>query len=66
MNKLDLRQVGTIFGHALYVDVADTIDLKGKDDVLSSRDREELMVTSALQDAFKVTKQKKENPDEEN
>lgn len=53
MDKLDLRQVGTLFGNPIYVDLAGVHNLK-EDSVLSTRDKEEYKVRKALQKAFQM------------
>ena len=52
MDKLDLRQIGTLFGHKLFVDVSDLPYHKDKNDILSNRDHAEIEVTKTLQEFF--------------
>ena len=64
-NKLDLRQIGTIYGHALYVDVADMPDFIETGEVLSRRDIEEYKVRTYLQEACGMPPSKATMIDEE-
>lgn len=51
-NQLDLRQIGTIFGHALYVDLAGVMDITKDGEILSERDLQEYKVRTTIQEAF--------------
>lgn len=62
MNKLDLRQVGTVCGHELYVNVADIPDYIEKDEILSVRDLEEFKVRTILEKAFNPPKDSEPKP----
>ena len=54
MNKMDLRQVGTITGLPIYVDFASIRDFKTSDEILSSRDQRELLINAMLRKAFNM------------
>jgi hypothetical protein len=54
MNKLDLRQIGTIMGMPIYVDVASIPYYKRKKDILSNRDIKEAQVTQIISDSFNL------------
>lgn len=52
MKNLDLRQVGTIMGLPLYVDVADVFDHRYKGELISAREKKVMMVSALLQRTF--------------
>lgn len=54
MNKMDLRQLGTIMGLPVYIDLASIPEYKGKKDIMSERDRKEFMARAIINRAFDV------------
>jgi hypothetical protein len=65
MRRMDLRQVGTITGLPMYIDFAGIKDFKAANEILSERDKKEILVTKMLQSAFGVPKDQEGN-DEKN
>lgn len=61
MNKLDLRQIGTIMGMPIYVDVASIPYYKRKKDILSNRDIKEAQVTQIISDSFNLKRKPVDN-----
>lgn len=54
MNKMDLRQVGTITGLPIYVDFASLPDYKEDGETLSVRDNRERLIHAMLRKAFNM------------
>ena len=50
--KLDLRQLGTLYGNPIYIDVASVPYSKPESTVLSSRDMTEYQARKTMQKAF--------------
>lgn len=55
MKNLDLRLVGSLFGHSIFVDVANTLDVTEDGGILSARDIEEFRVRDTMKKAFDLT-----------
>lgn len=55
MRQLDLRQVGTIMGLPIYIDVASVSDFRRKGSITSERDRKIMQVTAMIRRAFEMS-----------
>lgn len=56
LNNIDMRQVGTLYGCPIYVDVAHIPNIKEDKELLSLRDRQKIEVEEALKKAFGMDK----------